>query len=90
LFLFDVKVQNGGFYSQDFDDYAAYLKQNPGASDTARLEELLTLRLRHVRKKYQEDVRTRKLAVIRGSGKVHGEDRNLPAQYCYDGAWPYK
>ena len=90
LFLFDVQVQNGGLYAQDFADYAVYLKRTPGAGAAARLEKLLTLRLRHVRKQYEEDVRRRKLAVIRGTGKVHGEARDLPAQYCYDGAWPYR
>lgn len=90
LFLFDVQVQNGGLYAQDFDDYAAYLKKNPGAGATDRMKKLLELRLRHVRKQYQQDVRSRKLAVILGTGKVHGDARNLPAQYCYDGAWPYR
>ena len=90
LFLFDVQVQDGGLYPQDFDDYAAYVKRTPDADSTAKLEKLLTLRLRHVRKQYEEDVRQRKLAVIRGTGTVHGAARNLPVQYCYDGAWPYR
>ncbi|HEX4047126.1 MAG TPA: hypothetical protein VH309_04805 [Elusimicrobiota bacterium] len=90
LFLFDVQVQNGGLYPQDFDDYAAYLQRTPEAGSTAKLEELLNLRLRHVRKQYARDVRLRKLAVILGTGNVHGEARNLPLQYCYDGAWPYR
>jgi hypothetical protein len=90
LFLFDVQVQNGGLYPQDLDDYAAYLRRTPRAGATERLEKLLELRLRRVRAKYRQDVRARKLAVIRGTGTVHGEARNLPAQYCYDGAWPYR
>ena len=90
LFLFDIQVQNGGLYPGDFDDYAAYRRGHPKAGATALLEELLDLRLRHVKTKYKPDVRARKLAVIRGTGKVHGETRNLPAQYCYDGAWPYR
>lgn len=90
LFLFDVQVQNGGFYTQDFDDYLAYVRANPRAGADARLEKLLDLRLRHVRARFKADVRSRKLAVILGRGRVHGEDRNLPAQYCYDGAWPYR
>lgn len=89
LFLFDVQVQNGGLYPGDFDDYAAYRRAHPKAGATSLLEELLDLRLRHVKSKYRADVRARKLAVIRGTGKVHGEERNLPAQYCYDGSRPY-
>ena len=90
LFLFDIQVQNGGLYARDFGDYAAYLKKNPRAGATDRMKKLLELRLRHVRRQYQEDVRSRKLAVILGTGKVHGEARDLPVQYCYDGAWPYR
>jgi len=90
LFLFDVQVQNGGLYPADFDDYAAYRRGHPRAGATALLERLLDLRLRHVKAKYKADVRSRKLAVILGAGKVHGDARDLPAQYCYDGAWPYR
>ena len=90
LFLYDVYVQNGGLYAQDLADYADYVKKTPEAGATARLEELLELRLRHVRKQYVADVRSRKLAIIRGTGSVHGEPRNLPGQYCYDGLWPYR
>ncbi len=90
LMLFDVNVQNGGLYPEDLADYADFVKANPRSDGTARLEKLLVLRLRHVRKKYVADVRSRKLAIIRGLGTVHGGARNLPAEYCYDGAWPYR
>jgi hypothetical protein len=90
LMLFDVAVQNGGLYPQDLVDYDDYVRKTPKADSTARLEKLLDLRLRHVRKKYVSDVRSRKRAIIRGSGTVHGEPRNLPRQYCYDGLWPYR
>jgi hypothetical protein len=90
LMLFDVVVQNGRLYPEDLSDYAAYVKKTPKAGSTARLEKLLELRLRHVRSKYVEDVRSRKRAIILGTGTVHGEPRNLPVQYCYDGLWPYR
>jgi hypothetical protein len=90
LMLFDVAVQNGGLYPEDLSDYRAYVKKHPGADATARLEKLLELRLRHVRKRFAADVRARKRAIIRGLGTVHGGARNLPAEYCYDGAWPYR
>lgn len=90
LFLFDVEVQNGGVYPDDWDDYAAYVRAHPKAAGTERLLKLLDLRVRHVRKKYQADVRARKGAIIRGIGKVHGETRRLPAEYAYDPAWPYR
>jgi hypothetical protein len=90
LFLYDVQVQNGGLYAADFDDYAAWRIQHPRADATARLEELLDLRVRHVRQRFAADVLSRKRAIIRGKGTVHGSARDLPAEYCYDGAWPYR
>lgn len=90
LMMFDVAVQNGGIYPEDFSDYDDYRRANPSASDTQKLEKMLVLRLRHVRKRFVADVRSRKRSIIGGKGVVHGERRDLPAQYCYDGAWPYK
>ncbi len=90
LMMFDVAVQNGGFYPDDVSDYAAYVRGAPHATSSQKLEVLLSLRLRHVRSRFVADVRSRKRAIIRGKGVVHGEVRDLPAQYCYDGAWPYK
>ncbi|MDE2292772.1 MAG: hypothetical protein KGL53_11880, partial [Elusimicrobia bacterium] len=90
MMLFDINVQDGGLYPEDLADYAAYVKAHRKASSTARLEKLLALRLRHVRKAYVQDVRARKRTIILGTGVVHGVRRDLPAQYCYDGAWAYK
>jgi hypothetical protein len=90
LMLFDVNVQNGGLYPEDLADYRAYVSAHPGSDTAARLEKLLELRLRHVRRRVIADVRSRKRAIIRGLGTVHGGARNLPAEYCYDGAWPYR
>ena len=90
LMLFDVNVQNGGLYAEDLADYDAFVHGSPRADSAARLEKLLALRLRHVRTRFVADVRTRKLAIIRGTGAVHGSPRNLPVEYCYDGLWPYR
>ena len=90
LMLFDVVVQNGGLYPDDLDDYAAYVKANPHATDTLKLQKLLALRLRHVRAKYVADVRSRKNALITGAGTVHGSKRNLPAEYSYPPLWVYR
>ena len=90
LMLFDVAVQNGGLYPDDLSDYAAYVRANPRATNTSKLKKLLELRLRHVRKKYVADVRSRKSAIIDGTGKVHGEKRNLPVEYSYKPAGPYR
>jgi hypothetical protein len=90
LMLFDVQVQNGGMYPEDLADYAAYARRTPRATSAQKLEKLLELRIRHVRKKYAADVRARKRAIILGTGTVHGQPRNFPSEYCYDGLWPYR
>ncbi|MCX5795072.1 MAG: hypothetical protein NTY77_06230 [Elusimicrobia bacterium] len=90
LMLFDVVVQNGGLYPDDLADYAAYVKANPHATSTQKLQKLLALRLRHVRAKYVADVRSRKGAIITGTGVVHGVKRDLPAEYVYDPLWVYR
>jgi hypothetical protein len=90
LMLYDIVVQNGGLYQDDLDDYAAYVKANPKSTATQRLRKLLALRLRHVRPKYVADVRSRKNAIISGTGTVHGSRRNLPVEYNYPPEWPYR
>lgn len=90
LMLFDVVVQNGSLYPEDLADYDAFARANPAADTAARLENILELRLRHVRPRFVADVRARKRAIIRGAGAVHGSPRDLPGQYCYDGLWPYR
>jgi hypothetical protein len=84
LFLFDVVVQNGGLYDDDINDYKKFFgTSNP--SETARLNKILELRLRHVLSEYKTDVRARKSAIITGSGRVHGSNRNFEKEYCYAG-----
>lgn len=90
LMFFDVAVQNGGFHAVDVTEFTAWKKRNPKAATAQKLQKLLTLRLRHVRRRFVIDVNQRKQAIIFGKGRVHGELRNLPAQYCYDGTWAYK
>jgi hypothetical protein len=89
LLMFDFTVQNGGIYQSDLDDYAAYLKAHPRLDLTAQLKKLVELRIRHVIPKYAQDVRSRKYAIIDGVGTVHGINRNLEKQYCFDRHTPY-
>jgi hypothetical protein len=90
LMAFDIEVQDGGIYAQDFTDYATWLQTNGSSSDTAKLVEMLNLRLRHVQAAYVSDVQSRKLAIINGSGVVHGDLRNLESQYCFSRMIPYQ
>lgn len=90
LMIFDIVVQGGSIYPQDFSAYATWLSQNPTSGTTSRLNELLTLRSREVTTKYVADFQSRKLAIINGSGVVHGESRNLEQQYCFNRLEPYQ
>lgn len=90
LMMFDVAVQNGGLHDADVRDFRAWAKKNPKASNLRKLEKVRDLRLRHVRRRFVVDVHSRKTAIIHGKGRVHGELRDLPKQYCYDGLWQYK
>jgi hypothetical protein len=85
LMFFDIEVQDGNVYAADFADYATWVALNAHSSDTERLVELLNLRLRHVNPSFVPDVQSRKMAIINGSGVVHGTNRNLQSQYCYNG-----
>jgi hypothetical protein len=77
------RVQNGGFKKKVLVDYTAYLKSNPQATETQRLNKILELRLQDVLSQWQSDVSSRKLALINSVGMVHGAKRNLPQEYCY-------
>ena len=83
LLMFDFVVQNGGLYSADLTDFATWVKANKTATEITRLKEIVTLRLRHVRSEFVPDVQTRKLAIINGTGTVHGTARNFPKEYCF-------
>jgi len=90
LMVFDIMVQDGGIYAQDFSDYGTWLNQNPASNNTSRLMEILNLRLRHVKSQYVADVQSRKMAIINGSGVVHGDNRNLEQQYCFNRLLSYQ
>lgn len=83
LFMFDIVVQNGGFYQKNFNDYRAFIAANPNATEEQKLRALLTSRLVQVRSEYREDVRSRKEGIINGRGRVHQTDRNFETEYCY-------
>ncbi|MCB0348405.1 MAG: hypothetical protein KDD37_06190 [Bdellovibrionales bacterium] len=83
LFMFDIVVQNGGFYQKNFDDFRSFMAANPNATEEQKLRALLASRLVQVRSQYREDVRSRKEGIIDGHGRVHQTDRNFETEYCY-------
>lgn len=85
MMFFDVVVQNGGFYTTDINEYLSFLQKNPQADETARLQKILELRLRHVKPQWVDVVRARKQAIINGAGVVNRENRQLEKEYCYGG-----
>jgi hypothetical protein len=89
LFMFDVVVQDGGFSGADISTYKANATANAKLSETARLNKILTMRLARVKSQFQTDVKSRKAAIINGSGTVHGAKRNLETEYCYSGKTKY-
>ncbi|MBK7843159.1 MAG: hypothetical protein IPJ71_05600 [Bdellovibrionales bacterium] len=83
LFFLDIVVQNGGIPAPDRDEFKDWEKSHASAKEEQRLLKLLEIRLRRVRSQYREDVRSRKTAIIKGSGIVHKKKRDLPKEYCY-------
>ena len=89
LYLFDLVVQNGGLKEKHFIKYEDWLTEQTQASEEERMLQMLEIRVVDSHPKWQKDVRLRKTAVILGTGHVHGEDRDLPVEYCYDQMLPY-
>lgn len=78
LLMFDFIVQNGGIKEEEF-------KQVDGITDsTKKLLQLLEVRLKRANAQWRDDVRSRKKAIILGSGTVHGAARNFPKEYCFE------
>ncbi len=84
LFLFDIVVQNGGIGSDHLQIYNNWLAKNSAASEQSKAIALLNARLTTVNPVYVEDVRSRKTTIIKGIGTVHGNERNLTKEYCYN------
>lgn len=85
ILMYDFVVQDGSFSAKNKTDFDAWVKAHPTSDETARLTELVTLRVATVRAAYQADVKVRKMTIVNGTGTVHGSARNLPKEYCYVG-----
>jgi hypothetical protein len=84
LMMFDVVDQNGTIYPEDFTDYNRFLNLNKIIDTTIRLQKILELRLRHVSRRYSNDVKSRKLTIIKGRGVVHGLSRDLEREFVFN------
>ncbi len=86
LFLFDTITQDGSLPGEDVE---SFLAENRDLSSRESLSLILSLRLRHVKKSFRNDVRIRKLTIIDGAGVVHGTYRNLEQEYCFNADQDY-
>lgn len=89
LMMYDIVVQNGSIRTSDFNEYHEYFEDVENPTETQRLKKILELRLRHVLDRWREDVRRRKTTIIEGKGFVHGSNRKLEEEYCYEGLRAY-
>lgn len=84
LLMYDFVIQNGSIGENHLKIYEAWLNQNPRADEEARAFALLEARLTTVKDQYKEDVKARKSTIIRGTGVVHKQNRNLPKEFCFN------
>jgi hypothetical protein len=90
LYLFDIVVQNGRLRDRHFESYEEWLQSHISPpSEQEQMLKMLDIRIVDVIPKWQPDVRRRKGTIIRGSGFVHGANRDLPVEYCYDPLMSY-
>jgi hypothetical protein len=83
LMMYDIVVQNGGLTSTHLSQFRSYVAANPKATETAKLTKLVEIRVVSVLDKYKNDVRSRKMTIVNGSGTVHGAKRDLQKEYCF-------
>ncbi len=69
---FDIHVQNGGIKASAKKDIEAAVEETP-ISTELQLRVIIANAVADNSKSYQEDVRSRKLAIATGTGKVHGD-----------------
>lgn len=89
LFLFDIVVQNGSLKDKHFERFEDWFVKENRATEEEQMLKMLEIRVVDSHPKWQKDVRIRKTTTIKGTGFVHGEERNLPVEYCYDPVLSY-
>ena len=84
LVFFDIVVQNGGIPDSVRTSYKSWLASNSSATEYTRMKKLIELRVAKSSTQWQADVRSRKMALLDGTGLVHGENRDFDKEYCTD------
>ncbi len=88
LLMFDIAVQNGGINESEFVEWEKVVKSKGLTQPATKLKALIDIRVRRVLTEWQKDVRSRKYAIIDGTGTVHGSARKLNTEYCYSNLDP--
>ncbi len=70
---FDIHVQNGGVSSRAREEIKRQLARHPIETELERRVIIANAVVNHSRPQFREDVRSRKLAIATGTGRVHGE-----------------
>ena len=82
LFFFDIIVEHGGFYAAVVGEFRRGVQKTPNADETLRLQTILKIRVKYTKRRFMADVKSRKNAIINGSGVVHGHARNFDTEFC--------
>lgn len=83
LLMYDIVVQNGGFSTTHLNSYNSFLLANTKATEDEKTLKLVEIRAASVLPQYKNDVLSRKTAIVKSIGKVHGSQRNLEKEYCF-------
>lgn len=85
LTMFDIVVQNGGLKSDNIPDYKQWLKANPKANETQKLEKIVLIRKSDVSPRWQNNYMLRKVSIINRQGVINKIPRFFESEYCFDG-----
>ena len=83
LLMFDIATQNGSISEQRFTQWQNQVASQKITGEVERLKALVDIRLLDTLPQWRADVRSRKYAIIDGTGVVHGTALNLPKKFCY-------
>ncbi|RYZ86634.1 MAG: hypothetical protein EOP06_14125, partial [Proteobacteria bacterium] len=83
LLMFDFVTQNGSISESHFRQWEQEVSQRHLTNVTTKLKVLADIRINSSIPERQADVRSRKYAIIDGTGTVHGRNLNLPLSHCY-------
>lgn len=85
LTMFDIVVQNGGLKEENIPEYNEWLRANPWANETQKLEKIVLIRKEFVGERWKDIYMLRKSSLINRKGVINKIPRNFESEYCFDG-----